>query len=311
MNFFLFFLLTYANAYCGSAPDYLKLFENTVSDNSGDIFLLPAHGNFFLDEEELNEEKFQTSHLSSYSALHPTAPKFLSRHAMAMHGIAQPYDTEIPMIFFDEKANWIKSGQFTQQVQQQDIVPTLSELLDVAPPPYATGTSQSRILQKSAKKKPKVIVIFVLDQFGKNYYEFHKKNTPFINSLKSRGASFSRATVGQVDAETVVGHVGISTGTYSRNHSISSNNYFHRGFLTAAPIFTLKVEPDFSTMVFPYQLNSPTLGEWWSGQNNGKAINFSYGGAARAAIGMAGHGKLYNGNSSSILSFVLYKQNMS
>jgi len=266
-----------------------QIFKNSSGDLSGDIFLLTNRGSFLLDDEDLYKPSYQFSSHVKINGKETVIPP----HPLTMHGYAWDYDIKIPLVFHDPNGRYIKKGIYERPAIQQDIASTVAELLSIAPPSRANGRILTEILAKN--RRPKVIVVFALDQVGRNYFAHHKSEFSFLNQLAKDGAFFSNAQVAHVDVETVVGHVAIGSGAFPGNSGVAGNNFFNPGLNLATKIFSLEVSDQYKSGAVPLQYFAPTVGDQWMYVTQGKAINYAISSAARAAIGMGGHGRLYRG----------------
>lgn len=207
-------------------------------------------------------------------------------HEGNTHGGIWHYDTEIPLFFYGPER--VKPGQIlTDPATQQDLVPTYADLIKTEPPKDAI---HGQVLSKafvSPQKPPKAILTVVFDQGGWQYYRAHPQSWPNIRKLIPQGTLYSQTRVTHVDAETAVGHIAIGTGAYPYQHGVISNNFFLGPIGQRSSLLGPERSPMF--------INSPSLADVWDLRTRNEAIIFSYAYADRAAIGMAGHGKLFGG----------------
>ena len=223
--------------------------------------------------------------------------RLIPPHPINMHGIAQDYDLSIPIVFYDPSDRWIKPGSYSQLAVQQDIVPTLSKILDVPVAPKNGGRALTESLRSPMpSEKPKAIVIFVQDQVGRDYYAAHQGKAPFYESLMAKGANYVNGSVAHVDVETSVGHAGIGTGAWPAEHGVAGNNLFHRGLWRQLSALGIQTTPSESSKKFvPLMFFTPAFSDVWSLSRNNKPVILSVSPAARASISMGGHGGLFNG----------------
>ncbi len=267
-------------------PSHRDIWRNSAGAFSGDIFLLPKRGNFLLEDKDFKPESMEFSSVNG---------RMLPPHSITMHGFAWDYDLEIPLVFKDPKGTWIKPGSYSQFATQQDIAPTLAKILDVPLAARKSGRILSEMLQSTANKKPKVVLVFVQDQMGDQYLKAHPKVATFYESFIKSGADFGSARVSHVDVETSVGHVAVGTGAWPPEHGVSGNDFFHSGIWKQVKAFNISMSGSKKDNLAgnPSFLFTPTLGDIWLQATEGKAIVFSQVYALRAAIGMAGHGAMF------------------
>lgn len=280
-----------------------EIFRRTASQWSGDIFLLPKYGNTTLETWEFDSKHWQPSTI---------AGRKLPPHPMTMHGIAWDYDLEIPIVFFDPKNKYFKSGPFKTLAVQQDIVPTLSAILGIPPPSKNGGRVLVEALQTSAFEKPedrpqnrpRAILILIQDQVGRHYLQAHKGKAPFYDLLQNRGANFLNASVAHVDVETSVGHASIGTGSWPAEHGVAGNRFFHTGLWRQLSSFTLEFDGlNGAKKKNPSLFFLPTLSDVWSVAREGKPVILSVAPVARAAISVGGHGGLFVGGSKAFVTW--------
>src|SRR5690349_150434 len=77
-----------------------------------------------------------------------------------MHGSPWEYDTHIPVLFYG--APFIKSGQNTASVRQQDVAPTVGALIGAPSLPTYTGRVLNEAIAGNSAK-PRIVTVIVLD----------------------------------------------------------------------------------------------------------------------------------------------------
>ncbi len=218
---------------------------------SGQLFLVPREGEFVVDRDP--------------------------RYAF-MHGSPWRYDTHIPLILHG--APFIKAMVSNQRVTQQDVVPTLAELLGTAPPATAVGRSLREALAP-ATTRPRVIALLVLDGTRADYFDTYRDALPTLSRLRAEGAWFSEAHVTSLPTQTGGGHANLGTGAEPRTHGIAVNKLFDR--------VDGQVQEAYDQLD-PGEMLALTLADVWNIQTEGKAVIVGQGGAIRATAGLLGHG---------------------
>ncbi len=191
------------------------------------------------------------------------------------------YDTKIPLLFYGEP--FFRPGIYSDPIDQEQIVPILSSLLHLS----ETRHSLFQKIGKAKPKHPKIVVTIVIDQGGRMVLDQTPTTFPFIQSLQTKSAVFSKARVTHLEAHTAVGHSAIGTGAYPNETQVLSNEvyFWKNGKVVRKPIY----EP--VNGVWNLQdLKSLSLADRLSKANYFKSIVISQCYAPRAAIGMAGHG---------------------
>ncbi|TGL44269.1 alkaline phosphatase family protein [Leptospira perdikensis] len=198
------------------------------------------------------------------------------------------YDTEIPIWIYGPK--WIRTGQYSDEINQQHIPSIYGKILNFK----FKNTIDVSYLEKIFKNettKPEIIVTVVVDQGGRQLYKAHKGAYPFLEDLKNKSAYFKKAKVAHLESHTAVGHMAIGTGAFPKDSKIFSNEIYTYadGKVLHRPVYQGKNKDwDLSEM------EVPSFADEWDLSNNNEPIVVSQCYAARAAVGMAGHGKLFN-----------------
>jgi hypothetical protein len=259
--------------------EFLEDSLHTLGDRSGDIFFLPKKYNFI---SGVGPDKVNTGHVKIDGTVREITGVGIS------HGAPWDYDRQLPLVWWGPA--FIKPGQkLTVRTSQQDVAPTIAQLIGGPRPSDAYGRVLTEALLPT-QRKPKVVLTMLFDQGGEHYYSVHPGATPFIDKLKREGTYFANTRVSHVDMETAMGHVAIGTGAFPAQHGLPSNEFWHGG---RGKDFYVMEGQDGSSPAF---MMSPTLGDWWLRATRNKALLFSYCWADRAAIGMGGHGSFFAGN---------------
>ncbi|TGN20338.1 alkaline phosphatase family protein [Leptospira idonii] len=214
------------------------------------------------DEKSFQKEVNYTSHYTQYS-----------------------YDTSIPIWLIGNK--WFRNGIYPDRIHQQHIPSLLARILDFS---FANQIDIRKFdkIFRTTEEKPKLIVTIVIDQGGLQLYNAHPQSFPFLKSLKEKSAYFKNAKVGHLEAHTAVGHAAIGTGAYpAETHAFSNEIYtWKEGKLISRPIY----QGEGQTLALE-ELNRMSLADDWDLFHNNEPVIISQCYAARASIGMAGHGK--------------------
>jgi len=251
-------VVTSADSPAASRQQWLEMFaRGYFPGRSGQVFYVPHEGDFVVDPGPL------------YGF---------------MHGSPWSYDTHVPLIFHG--APFIRQGEWSEPVTQQDVVPTLATLMGTSAPATATG----RVLQQAigaGTARPRIVALFVLDGMRADYFDRYGDVMPTLTRLRRDGAWFSNARVNSMPTLTSVGHATLGTGTDPRIHGLVVNNLFNR--------VTGKPQESYDALD-PGELMALTLADTWNLATDGKALIIGHGGAIRATAGLVGRGAcLVNG----------------
>jgi hypothetical protein len=102
-------------------------------------------------------------------------------------------------------------------------------LISTIPSLIAAQTSGPAATVPKAATKPKLVVMFVVDQMRADYVEkFRGQWTGGLKRLVEEGAWFREAAYPYAATETCVGHATISTGALPATHGMISNEWWDR-----------------------------------------------------------------------------------
>lgn len=239
----------------------------------------------------------QPNSIFTYRADYNRIKKGEKPYTVAMHGSPWNYDTDVPIIFYGKG---IKKGYLGGQASLIDIAPTLAYLCGVQPPSAAKGRVLHEILRPEVaswdiEQRPKVVVLFSLDQGRNDYLNIYGNSFPFLKKhIIAKGAAFAHGKINYAKTETAVGHASVGTGTIPGLHGIIGNN-----ILMADGSFPLAIDdgnakPNFGHgNLSPHNILVPTLADELDRRYNNRSIILSSSSYGRAAIGIAGHGAYY------------------
>lgn len=94
-----------------------EVWRSWLFESRGDLYLIPKEHYYLMDEPH----EFAANHATPYS-----------------------YDTRVPLIFW---GRWFQPGKFETPADMTDVVPTLSEILNIRPPEAAEGKVLREILK--------------------------------------------------------------------------------------------------------------------------------------------------------------------
>jgi predicted AlkP superfamily pyrophosphatase or phosphodiesterase len=201
-----------------------------------------------------------------------------------MHGSPWRYDTRIPLLFYGPA--YVRKGTYQAAARQQDLMPTVARVIDLAVPATVTGRPLTEALKVSggpgtAPQPPRIVVVTVLDGMRVDYFDRYATLIPTLDRLRREGAWFANTNVDYLPSITGLGHTTISTGTDPRYHGTTGNSMFDR--------VALKEQETFAGNS-PRDLMAMSLADAWNLKTNGRAIIVAQGSSVPSAVGLAGHG---------------------
>jgi hypothetical protein len=188
----------------------------------------------------------------------PTEPNFVD--GGLTHSGPWDYDQQVPLFMYGP--GYFRPGTYSQPATLADVAPTEAALLNFNGFHATDGKALTDALANSNKPAPRLLVTMVWDSAGTDLLKLWPKSTPYLNSLKKKGAWFSNVTVGASPSNTPVGHAIIGTGSYpdhngfadeyiSMNGKIQKPNENGPGFL---------VQPTFADQYDAAMGNRPLVG---------------------------------------------------
>ncbi len=219
---------------------------------------------------------------------------------IAGHGSLWNYDSDIPIIFYGKG---IKEGFLGGEADLTDIAPTLAYLAGVQRPAAATGRILHEIIRPEAaqwksEQRPKVIVLFSLDQCRSEYIRVFENAFSFLTKhVLAGGSNFTQGRVPNAKTETAVSHASIGTGAIAGLHGISGNNIMQPDGGYSLAIDDGNTGPNYGHgSLSPHNLLVPTLADEMDRRYGNESVIISSSSYGRAAVGIAGHGAYYAKN---------------
>ncbi|HET9722875.1 MAG TPA: alkaline phosphatase family protein [Actinomycetota bacterium] len=140
----------------------------------------------------------------------PEDPNFVN--GGLTHASPFDYSQDVPLLLYGP--GYVRAGEYDQPVTLADLAPTLGALLKF---PFDTvdGDPQTQALLPEAERDvPRLLVTIVWDSAGTDVLDRWPNAWPYLASLRSEGAWFTRAEVGASPSNTPIGHAMIGTGTF-------------------------------------------------------------------------------------------------
>ncbi|GBF51317.1 type I phosphodiesterase/nucleotide pyrophosphatase [Leptospira ryugenii] len=265
-------------------------FPNYIFDNhSRESFQV---SNYNIDDlkDMLIEHEISLDDLKQSWGINEDTKDFSKEVNYTSHYTHYPYDYKIPIWIYGP--NWVRRGVYPDEIYQQHIPGIASKFLGFKFSNSLDLKNYEKIFIKT-NEKPQIIVTIVIDQAGTQLYRTHKHSYPFLKELSLQSAYFPNAKVMHLEAHTAVGHAAIGTGSFPKDMGIHSNEvyFFQEGQVKARKAYEANEDRlNLSDM----RVN--TLADEWDVFQNNKPVIISQCYAARASIGMAGHGSLAGGS---------------
>lgn len=216
---------------------------------------------------------------------------------VASHGSLWNYDSDIPIIFYGKG---IKEGYLGGEADLIDIAPTLAYLAGVQRPAAATGRILTEIIKPEAAvwdqtQRPKVLVLFSLDQCRSDHLRTFSNAFSFLNSsIIADGAIFAQGHTSNAKTETAVAHNSVGTGTIAGVHGIVGNNVMMPDGSYPLAIDDGNAAPNYGHGdLSPHNQLVPTLADELDRRYLNRSVVISSSSYGRAAVGVAGHGAYY------------------
>ena len=184
-------------------------------------------------------------------------------------------------------------GKWSRNAAKIEIV--LALLILVVTPMF--GQASKPAAEAPAPKRPKLIVMLVVDQFRADYVEkFRGQWSGGLKRLVDEGAWFRASAYPYAATETCVGHSTISTGALPLSHGMVANQWWDRN---AKEMVTCTADPNVKNVAYAggttkggdsaWRMLVPSFAEELKFQQGGgtRVVTFSL--KARASITLAGH----------------------
>lgn len=148
---------------------------------------------------------------------------------------------------------------------------------------FALAFAVARPRPAEAKSKVSLVVLVVVDQFGRYY---HDRYAPYLTAgigrLKRGGVFYANARYDYANTETAPGHATLSTGAWPSVHGITGNGWYAK---SGAEVYSFE---DLDVRRGPMNLRAPTLADALRLATDDRAKVVSISMKDRAAIALGG-----------------------
>jgi hypothetical protein len=144
-------------------------------------------------------------------------------------------------------------------VTQRDMAPAGG----AARPADAAHVHGPRGDPRARRRRPRLILLAVLDGMRRDYFDRHASVLPTLTRLRKEGAWFANAEVRHLPSITSISHATIATGALPAVHGIVANALFDR--ISGQPA-------DAYPALSPRLLMALTLADVWNLRTDGRAV---------------------------------------
>jgi hypothetical protein len=210
----------------------------------------------------------------------PREPSYIGAATRPVHTGPWDYLVRVPLVFYGPGVAEPR-GAVSRDVTVADIAPTLAEIVS-----FRGHRWDGRALPEVAdvERRPRLIVVVVLDGVGRNVLNTHDGAAPFLTAMRRRGIDYRRATVGSSPSNTPPIHTTIGTGAFPRRHGIP-----HVQMRTANGSFVDPFEGNVAASI-----RVPTLADVYDAAVDNRA-EIGLAGTVSWHLGMIGHGSAHPG----------------
>jgi len=283
MRKYIITLILLATIYCTSEKYPDKSISNSLLPET-DIVLIPEKYNILDDDWIFGKTRatYRNRYLADHGYDHGESATEQIDIGHTTHFTGYDYDRKIPLFFY---GRWFNKGPKEEAVSLQHIVPTIAGLVG-----EKGGSFPEYSLVENTGSKPEIVVTVVIDQGGGDLLRRMVHLVPETAKIRQASADYINAGLAHLEAHTASGHASIGTGHYPASHGIAANSIYYprQGKMSARNVYTGK-GIDLSW------LKVSTLADIYDKNNGNKPVIISQSYAARASIGMAGHGGRYDG----------------
>jgi hypothetical protein len=210
----------------------------------------------------------------------PREPSYIGSAARPVHTGPWDYLVRVPLVFYGPGVVE-PHGAVSRDVTVADIAPTLAEIVA-----FRGHQWDGRALPEAAalQRRPRLIVVVVLDGVGRNVLKTHDGAAPFLMAMGRRGIVYPRATVGSSPSNTPPIHTTIGTGVFPRRHGVP-----HVQMRTATGSFVDPFEGNVAASI-----RVPTFADLYDAAVRNRA-EVGLAGTVSWHLGMIGHGSAHPG----------------
>ena len=218
----------------------------------------------------------------------PIEPNLFGTRAGTTHSGPWSYLQKVPILWYGPgivEGLGLVTAQ--REITVADIAPTLAQMLGMTFPEDRPGRPIVEVLPENIKK-PKLVVVAVIDGGGWNVLNRWPKAWPYLKSLMERGTTIKNSVVGSSPSVTPAIHANIGTGAFPDQHGVV-DIWLRRGDIAKDSY------PDLN----PRNLRMPTLAEMYdmSLENRPKVAMVA---AEGWHLGMIGRGSQLEGGDKDI-----------
>ena len=143
---------------------------------------------------------------------------YLGSFKTISHSGPRDFLQRVPLVLYGPRIE--AEGVLDRPVTLADVYPTVGQLMDIELP-ERRGRVLSEALVGTAGI-PRLLVVVMWDGVGRNVLDRWPGAWPTLARLEADGTSFLEATVGSSPSITPATHSTLGTGTFPRNHGVTS-----------------------------------------------------------------------------------------
>jgi predicted AlkP superfamily pyrophosphatase or phosphodiesterase len=211
----------------------------------------------------------------------PRRPNYVGTRYSPVHSGPWDYLTRVPLLLYGP--GYITTGTNGRTATMADIAPTLAHLIGFEGWPDRAGRILDEALVR-ADEPPRLVVAIVWDGGGLNVLDEHPDSWPTLERLRTRGAWFSKMSVGSSPSVTPPIHTTLGTGAFPDEHGIPGLRMRTEGNEYVDPFINLD----------PSNVRLPTLADAYDRARGNRPLAGMLG-SSNWHLGMIGHGEAFEG----------------
>jgi arylsulfatase A-like enzyme len=212
----------------------------------------------------------------------PRVPNYVGLATAPVHSGPWDYLARVPLVLYGP-GHVRGVGDISVPATMADVAPTIASAIGFEGMPKRDGRVLTRALRSQAEP-PRLVVVVVWDGGGWNVLEEHPGSWPFLEELMTRGASFSKMTIGSSPSVTNAIHTTLGTGAFPNRHGIVALRVRLTSGTVGDPLLFLD----------PTAIRVPTLADLYDRSRGNRPVVGMLA-SSNYHLGMVGHGAARDG----------------